>query len=80
MMVHSNIETMLISARARPQVAYEFPLSLRPIRFTNNVDRNDVVLLRSPQDPHEFLVKRVVKLEGETIDRKSKTTKPWIPR
>jgi len=49
-------------------------------RFTNNVDRNDVVLLRSPQDPHEFLVKRVVKLEGETIDRKSKTSKPWIPR
>ena len=76
----SQISRQCLFPLERPQVAYKFPLSLRPIRFTNKVDRNDVVLLRSPQDPHEFLVKRVVKLEGETIDRKSKTSKPWIPR
>jgi len=49
-------------------------------RFVQSIERNDVVLLRSPQDPHEFLVKRVVKLEGENIHRNFVSGKSWVPR
>lgn len=48
-------------------------------RFVKTIDRNDVVLLRSPQDPYEYLLKRVTKLEGENIQDFT-SGKPWVPR
>jgi len=49
-------------------------------RFMDKINRNDVVFLRSPQDPREFLIKRVTKLEGEDISRDIAGSKPWVPR
>jgi len=49
-------------------------------RFMEKIKRNDVVFLRSPQDPREFLIKRVTKLEGEDISRDIAGAKPWVPR
>ena len=48
-------------------------------RFMDKINRNDVVFLRSPQDPREFLIKRVTKLEGEDISRDIAGSKPWVP-
>jgi len=50
-------------------------------RNVSNTKRNDVVLLRSPTDPYEFLIKRVTKLEGEYTKKTfAHYVKPWIPR
>jgi len=50
-------------------------------RNVREIERNDVVLLRSPQNPNEFLVKRVTKLEGEPMRTLNPVNrKPWVPR
>ncbi|KAF4619795.1 hypothetical protein D9613_005152 [Agrocybe pediades] len=37
------------------------------IRVTHDYRRDDIVLLRSPEDPNHLLIKRIVALEGDTV-------------